>query len=443
VSRRFGWSTAASLALAAALIACERPVPRAELAGRLAALERPNLVLIVVDTLRADWTTPYGDPRGTAPELARWAQRGAVFEEVRSQSSWTKISMASLLTSLWPRSHGLVEARDALGDGSVTLAEQLRAAGYRCYAVQSNGWLDQSFGFQQGFDRYVFPRGAGAAGFATSQIWPHADRVYQEAARLIEEHDRSRPMFLYLHFMDVHEYAAPPEFRTFGQDTPGAYLAAIRWDDDALARIREKLDDAGLLDRTVIVFAADHGEAFGEHGKHGHARNALTATLRTPLVIRFPFPVEPIRIATQVRNVDIAPTLLELAGAAVPEVFQGRSLLPLLTSTDGAGENRVAYAALGTPLYPDSSIQASVSDGRWTYARNLPNDRHPGEFLFDRSVDPGENVNLIEREPEQAKRMRQLLDEQLQSGPRPGTVQHDVHIDPQIADRLRAMGYLR
>ena len=333
-------------------------------------------MLIVVDTLRADWTTPYGDPRGTSPELARWAARGAVFEEVRSQSSWTKISMASLMTSLWPHSHGLFEARDALGEGAVTLAELLRDAGYRCYAVQSNGWLDQSFGFHQGFDRYAFPRGTGAAGIATSQIWPHADRVYQEAARLIDEHDPARPMFLYLHFMDVHEYAAPPEFRSFGQDTPGAYLAAIRWDDDALARVREKLDDAGLLDRTVMVFASDHGEAFGEHGKQGHARNALTATLRTPLVIRFPFPIAPLRISAQVRNLDIAPTLLELAGVAVPEFFQGRSLLPLLTAEEAA-EDRVAYAALGTPLYPDASVQASVSDGRWTYARNLPSDPAP------------------------------------------------------------------
>jgi arylsulfatase len=240
----------------------------------------------------------------------------------------------------------------------------------------------------------------------------------------------------------VHEYAAPPEFRTYGQDNPGAYLAAIRWDDDALARVRKKLDDAGFLDHTVIVFAADHGEAFGEHGKQGHARNALTATLRTPLVIRFPFPVAPIRISSQVRNLDIAPTLLELAGVAVPESFQGRSLLPLLTG-DAAGEDRITYAALGTPLYKDSSIQDSVSDGRWTYARNRSEDKHPGEFLFDRSVDPGENVNLVDREPEQAQRMRALLDAQVQARPRPGTLQRDVRIDPQIADRLRAMGYLQ
>ena len=116
------------IALGAAL-GCERAVPRAELEKRLAALGKPHLVLIVVDTLRADWTSPYGDPRGASPELADWAARGATFEKVRSQSSWTKMSMASLFTSLWPHSHGLFEVRDALGDGAVTLAEQLRDAG--------------------------------------------------------------------------------------------------------------------------------------------------------------------------------------------------------------------------------------------------------------------------------------------------------------------------
>jgi arylsulfatase A-like enzyme len=432
-----------TLAVALALLACERPVPRVEIAEHLAELGRPHLVLIVVDTLRADWTTPYGgEPRDTSPELARWAARGALFERSRAHSSWTKMSMASLLTSLWPRSHAIREAQDALSEEALTVTELLREAGYRTYAVQTNGWLDQSFGFQQGFDRYVFPRGSGARGVARSQIWPHADRVYDEAARLIDAHDPQHPLFLYLHLMDVHEYAAPPEYKTFGEDTRGAYLSAIRWVDDALARVRAKLDSAGLLDRCVIVFASDHGEAFGENGKQGHARNVLTATLWTPLVIRFPFPIEPVRVRSQVRNLDIAPTLLELAGIPAPDGFEGRSLLPLVISPD-AEKDRITYAALGTPLFRDASIQVSVSDGVWTYARNVEPDPHPGEFLFDRSVDPGENVNLIQREPEQAQRMRKIMDDHLEAPPAEGVLETDVRIDPSIAEKLRAMGYLR
>ena len=435
-------------------LACGTSVPRAEIPARLAALGRPNLVLIVVDTLRADFTTPYGMQADTSPELASWAARGVLFERTRAQSSWTKISMASLMTSLWPRSHGIREARDGLAEEAVTLADVLREAGYATYAVQTNGWLHQSFGFHQGFDRYVFPRGGGGPTLAQASLWPHADNVYHEAARILEAHDHGTPFFLYLHFMDVHEYAAPPSFKTFGTDSKGAYLAAIRWVDDALARVREKLEDEGLADRTVLVLAADHGETFGEHGVHGHARNVLTPVVWVPLVFRFPFPVEPaVRVATQVRNVDVAPTLLEFAGVAPPPGFEGRSLLPLVTG-ERREEDRPSYAALGVPLFPDASVQAAVNEGAWTYARNAsaPADdpeayegRAVGagrELLFDRAVDPGENVNLVRREPAQAARLRETLDHHLADAPADVRKQ-GVRIDPGIAERLRAMGYLR
>jgi len=362
--------------------------------------------------------------------------------------------MASLMTSLWPRSHGITEAQDGLAESAVTLAEVLRSAGYATYGVQTNGWLHQSFGFHQGFDRYMFPKGGGHPRLGQPSLWPHADRVYEEAVHLLDAHDRERPFFLYLHFMDVHEYAAPPSFKTFGTDSRGAYLAAIRWVDDAMRRVREKLTAAGYGERTVMVFAADHGETFGEHGVHGHARNVLTPVVWVPLVFRFPFRVEPVRIATQVRNVDIAPTLLDLAGIPASPGFEGASLVPLLTGV-ATEHDRPSYAGLGIPLFPDASVQTAVNDGAWTYARNAPaeNDDEnaarrfqcvaPGsEFLFDRRVDPGENVNLVAREPAETGRMRELLDRHL-SKEGAGVVERGVRIDPGIADRLRAMGYLQ
>ncbi len=429
------------LGLAVALVACERPAPPSELRARLAELGRPNLVLIVVDTLRADWTTPYGFEQDTSPELARWAERGVVFERNLSQSSWTKMSVASLLTSLWPASHGIRGPSDGLGEGAVTLAEVLAEAGYRTYAVQTNGWLHQSFGFHQGFEHYLFPIGRGAK-LAKPSTWPHVDKVYDETSRLLEAHPRDEPFFLYLHFMDVHEYAAPQEFRRYGTDERGAYAASIRWVDDGLARVRAKLDDVGVLDRTVVVFTSDHGEAFGENGKHGHARNVLTAVLWVPLVVRFPFPLEPVRVPTQVRNIDIAPTLLELAGAPIPESFEGRSLLTLITGAESNGD-RTNYAALGLPLYTDASVQESLNDGAWSYARNVEPDPDRSEFLFDRRVDPAENVNLIARETDPARRMRQKLQRHLEQQPASDVLRQDVRIDPEIERRLRAMGYLQ
>jgi choline-sulfatase len=435
-------------------LGCERPATPIEIPERLAALGRPNIVMIVVDTLRADYTTPYGFAQDTSPELARWAERGVLFERVRAQSSWTKMSMASLLTSLWPRSHGIREAQDGLAEEAVTLAEVLQDAGYATYGVQTNGWLHQSFGFHQGFDRYMFPKAGGDPRLGKPSLWPHADRVVEEAERLINAHEPERPFFLYLHFMDVHEYAAPPHLKTFGTDSRGAYLAAVRWVDDAVERVRRRLDDASVHDQALIVFVADHGETFGEHGVHGHARNVLTPVVHVPLVFRFPFPVEPaVRVTTQVRSIDVAPTLLELAGIPIPEGFEGSSLVPLLTGARREPD-RPTYAALGVPLFPDASVQDVVSDGSWTYARNATApeddpDAYEGkaaaagvELLFDRRVDPGENANLMLREVAEAERMSALLDVHLVERAQ-AVVEKGVRIDPGIAARLRAMGYLR
>ena len=240
--------------------------------------------------------SPYGAPAQGSPELARWAARGIVFEHVLAQSSWTKSSMASLLTSRWPRSHGVIDPNDGLGDAARTLAEVLREAGWRTYAVQSNGWLEEAFGFEQGFERYLFPRGGGSEA-ERSRSWPHADNVYREAERLIDAQDPEQPFFLYLHFMDVHEYAAPPDVARPRAGAEGEYAAAIAWVDEVLARLRERLERRGLLSHSVLILASDHGEAFGENGAFGHARNVFTPVLRVPLVLRLPFAITPTRIA--------------------------------------------------------------------------------------------------------------------------------------------------
>jgi arylsulfatase A-like enzyme len=397
--------------------------------------------LFLVDTLRPDWTAPYGFAPHVSPELHDWADHGVVFERVLAQSSWTKVSMASLLTSLWPRSHGVRLASDGLAEGAVTLQDALREAGYRTYAVQSNGWLEQSFGFHQGFDHYVFPRALDRAKkLGPSTVWPHGERIYREASRLIEAHDAGDPFFLYLHLMDVHEYAAPPEFKTFGGSKRGAYLAATRWVDDVLKRLRERVEKAGLSERTVWIFASDHGEAFGENQCRGHAHNVFTPVLWVPLVIRFPFAVEALRIRTQVRNLDIAPTVLDLAGVTIPASFEGDSLLPLLDSP-GQARDRPNFAGLGPPIMSNAVEQVSVNDGVWSLARNL--DDEGREFLFDRRVDPGEDANLIDLEPAAAARMRALLDAHLAAEPLPDTRATDVRIDPGIAQRLRQLGYLQ
>jgi arylsulfatase A-like enzyme len=423
-----------------ALFGCGDRSDRLPLAERIAALDRPNIVLLLVDTLRPDWLEPYGDERGLSPELERWASRGIVFERVLAQSSWTKVSMASLFTSLWPRSHGVEQPTDGLGEGAVLVAELLRDAGYATAAVQSNGWLEQSFGFHQGFDHYVFPRAWSARKLGFSSVWPHRDRVLEEARRLLDGRDPGRPLFLYLHFMDVHEYAAPPAYRTFGNHEKGFYLASIRWVDEALEHVRELLEERDMLANTVLVFASDHGEAFGENLVHGHANNVFSPVLRVPLVVKLPFDVRGRRVRTQVRNVDIAPTLLDLAGVPIPDGFEGASLVPLMSGAE-PGEDRPSYASLRAHIIVASKLQVAVNDGSWTLVRDLEGDRQ--EHLFDLAVDPREDANLIELEPERAEQMRRLLDAHEQTEARPGVNRDGVRIDPAIAERLRAVGYLQ
>ncbi|MEM9175627.1 MAG: sulfatase [Myxococcota bacterium] len=461
--RRFATCDPRRAALAASLFVwllagCERPIARDEVASALTGLDRPDLVLIVVDTLRADQTTPYAPGLDTTPELADWAARGVVFERVLAQSSWTKISMASFMTSLWPSSHGVDMPGDGLAEDATTLAELLRDAGYATYGVQTNGWLHQSFGFHQGFDRYLFPLGSGGVGNDSASVWSHADRVVHEAERMLAERDPDRPLFLYVHFMDVHEFAAPPEFQHYGSGTKAQYLSAIRWVDDAIRRVRIAVEAGARGDASVLVVASDHGETFGEHGVEGHARNVFTSVLDVPLVWRFPFAVEPIRVPTRVRNLDVAPTLLEIAGVPVPERFAGVSLLPLVArgADAEAAPDRPSIAALGFPLFPDAAVQTSIHEGAWVYARNAPTVEEgsplvfrnsaaaPGaEFLFDRRLDPGENVNLADREAAERARMATQLEAHLREFPDEGVRQEDIRIDPAIADRLRAMGYLR
>jgi choline-sulfatase len=431
------WIPAVSCAAIVLAAGCDPPHRPGELREALAARAPINVVLVVVDTLRADWTAPYGEPERASPEFARWASRGAVFERILAQSSWTKSSMASLMTSQWPGRVGVRATTDALGPGALSVAEVFQHAGYSTYAVQSNGWLEQTFGFHQGFDHYVFPRGGVSVG-ARPTVWPHADNVYLEAERLIDGHDPSRPFFLYLHFMDVHEYAAPPDLSGFGSGDEGAYRAAIAWVDEVIARVRERLDDRGVLERTVLVLASDHGEAFGENGVSGHARNVHSQVLHVPLVIRFPVPVAPVRIRARARNIDVAPTLLDLAGLDIPEAFQGETLLPWVTDPASA-RDRIAFASLPARLYANATLQVGVNEGSWSFVRDT--DEAGRERLFDRSVDPGENVDLAEIEPERAQSLRARLDSHLAEPAAPGSVESNVRINPGLAEKLRALGY--
>ena len=340
IERRLAWLEARGLNLFAAA------------RGEVASIE--NILLISVDTLRADHVSWHGYPRDTTPALARLARRGVVFEQAMSTSSWTLPAHGSLLTGLYPSAHAAQDDGSRLAAAVPTLAGMLRAAGFRTFAVVSHVYVASPFGFDRGFD--VFDDSMIEGGAAN----PRGDRVVDRALELLDERDPGAPFFGFVHLYDPHwDYAAPaPDTRRFvapdyagpidgsysamipflsgsglgGEDLAalvGYYDGEIAWVDRQLGRLVEGLAARGLERTTLIVLTSDHGEEFLEHGRLGHGRTLYEEQLRVPLLLHHAS-LPPERRREPVSLIDVAPTLLELAGLEPPSELPGRSLRNLV-----------------------------------------------------------------------------------------------------------------
>jgi arylsulfatase len=406
---------------------------------------RPNLVLVVVDTLRADRLPSYGHLRTTAPFLDEFARRGAVFERAIAPSSWTKISMASLFIARDALHHGVRGETQVLPEAETTLAEALRDAGWRTIGLNTNPMLDAKFGFGAGFEVY---EGLDRAPAPTV------------TARALELAQRSpQPFFLSLHYIDVHSpYAPDPRFvqgpplhlpggevvadakleglyRREGFDAPGAarrvqdlYEAEIRGFDESLRELVQGLEARGLLRDAVLVVTADHGEAFREHGTTEHGWNLYPEVIRVPLVVVAPGRIPPgVRVEAQVRSIDVAPTLLALAGVPLPDRFDGRPFWPL----EGLGD-RVAIARVGFTKYlPDTDYVAVVTrDHLYVEER-----RRGGVELYDLRVDPGATRDLGGDDPQAARLAALIGAEEVAEG-------ESLELDAETRRSLEALGYL-
>ncbi len=328
----------------------------------------PSVVLLVVDALRPDHLGCYGYGRPTGPEMDRLAARSVRFAEAVSVSSWTKPSVPSLLTSLYPTQYGVFEgsSRDAegglesdvLGEEAVTLAELLSAAGYRAAAFVRNAHLQAAFGLAQGFETYQEIETSGA-------------ELVERALEWLDGARRKAPSapFVYLHVLDAHwPYEPPPEAAAALGAAPGRrpgdyalreaihrgivalgeeelqeivlrYDAEIRGVDRAVGRLVAGLDSRGLLEGSVLVLTSDHGEAFLEHGRLGHGGDLYEESLRVPLIVKLPGSRDAGRVVrTRVTTLDVMPTILEIAklrpAAGAPTA--GRSLLRFLSDGSGA-----------------------------------------------------------------------------------------------------------
>ena len=415
-----------------------------------------NVLFILTDTVRAHRLSAYGYERETTPTLDYTASTGLRFAKHLAQSSWTKCSMASLWTGLYPQRTGVVRSPHGVPEEAVMPAEIFRDAGFRTAGIWRNGWVAPNFGFSQGFEVYERPVSRGMPRHLIAEN-PHiklegTDVDALDGAReFLRIHGRER-WFLYLHLMDVHQYLYDSRSALFGSTYSDIYDNSIRRTDNLIGQLLTELVEADLLQKTLVVIVADHGEAFSERGIEGHAREVFRETTEIPFIVGFPFRLESgLVVETRSRNVDVWPTLLDLLGLPPLPEPDGRSLVPeIFAAAQGErlDDDLVGIAHLergwgrrDSPRRP--TVAVTRGDHRFVLQIGEETPRDPTrESLFDASTDPLERENRIEDEPELARELRAIADAYLESPPAPwGAGPLEVELDEMEANQLRALGY--
>ena len=429
------------------------------------SVAHPNVVLILVDTLRADHLSLYGYERKTSPHLDRLAETAFVFEDAHSGASCTFPSVNSILTSKHPVYFlGQDGHRKGLLPDSRSLAEAFAEAGFRTLAVSASPIVRHTpsknnphGGFGKGFDL-----------FDEDCLWKPAACVNKKALSLLDDgNDASAPFFLYLHYMDPHDPYRPPKsspkrfnapydghaFIARGDPNPIAralyvergvvdvqaqdlkhlellYDEEIAYFDTHLEVLLDALRERGLLENAVILLASDHGEEFMEHDLIKHCRGVFDTVTRTPLVLWLSGAEEGAHIDHPVQNLDIAPTLLDLASVPFDRAsFDGRSLRPLM---DGTGSHsRYAFSSQG--------VLRSVYDG---HHKLVVNRRTKRARLFDLDSDPREMRDVSGEEPRVVQRLTRMLKANLRAI-QDDDAERSIRLAEDAEQQLRALGYLQ
>lgn len=386
-----------------------------------------NLLVITLDTMRADRLPPYGFSGVVTPALDRLAAEGALFEQSFAAAPLTLPSHATLFTGMYPPRLGVRDNTGApLSADFQTLAEVLGARGLTTGAFVASAVLAPRRGLDQGFGTYSMGASPGCPGSPRARR--PADDVVSEAVTWLADHD-SAPFFVWIHLYDTHRpYQLPDDYARSYADP---YAAAIAFEDAQIARLISHLEARDLLDDTLMVVAGDHGESLGEHGEDSHGMFIYQEALRVPLIMRGPG-VVPRRVSAPVRLVDVMPTILDMFGVGTPPM-DGLSLTRLLAGAD-EGSSREVYAE---SLYPQRF--------GWASLRSLRADRYkvidaPRPELFDLESDPYEQRNLFESKPSVAAGMLTRL--RSFDSERGRSVDAAPDVDRAFAERLASLGYV-
>lgn len=390
-------------------------------------LSARNLILISVDTLRADRLSCYGYSNNPTPVFDRWASEGVRFERAYTENPLTLPAHATLFTGIYPPSHGIRENIGfRLHDDYQTLAECFQEAGFTTAGFIGSYVLASQFGVAQGFQVFdeTFDRTIESV-VASTEIQRSADQVTDRFLAWLEE-NRSDRFFAFVHFYDPHT------------PRPRGYDWEVSRVDRNLGRIDRYLKEQGLLADTDIILTSDHGESLGEHGEQGHGFFVYDSTLHVPLIVR---PASSsikrgLTIADQVSLADLMPTILSMHRLEIPSSVQGRSLLPLLE-----GETLDATALYAETFVPSFhfgwSPLRSLRLGRYKYIQA------PRGELYDLQTDPGESDNLYRKEGATARRYRTMLEEWLSTHDEtPAQSQSQSEASSDILERLASLGYV-
>jgi choline-sulfatase len=431
-ARRPTWPWLVALALVAAAVlgalALRPPSGRAP--------SRDNLLLVTLDTTRADRLGCYGYAGARTRYLDRLAAEGVRFAQAISPAPITLPAHASIFTGLYPIAHGVRNNGNfTLSDRYPTLATILKSQGYRTAAFVSSFILDRRYGLARGFDRYDDRMEGAETQVISLEAERRGDRTALLLARWLEDQAASpgAPFFAWLHLYDPHEpYQPPPPFREMFASNP--YDGEIAFDDAVVASILDKLSQLGLRDHTLIAVIGDHGESLGEHGEETHSMFVYEGVLKVPLILWRPGRIPAgVVVKEAVRATDLAPTLLELLSLPPLKTDHGRSLIPLIDGRS-AGPSPPIYAETYLPLfYMNWAPLRSIRDERFKLIDA------PRPELYDLGRDPREEHNLYAQEAATARALKEGLDRLTGGGE--GSMEVG-RLDQETAEKLAALGYL-
>jgi len=405
-------------------------------AGPLSFGPNPPIILISVDTLRADRLSCYGSVRAGTPNMDAVSKDGTLFFAISSQVPMTLPSHTSLFTSNYPFVTGIEDNGQELRPNAVTLATLLKAHGYRTAAFVGGYVLDRRFGLNRGFDDYD----------STFDVYQQAGKDPGDIKRLGEDVVRAatnwlransdQPFFLFLHLYDLHTpYNFPAAFRPRKGET--GYDAEVRYVDQVLGGFWEFLSRQHLLEKSLVVLTSDHGEGLGDHGETTHAYFIYQSTLWVPLIIHWPAGVGtfPQRVDTPASLLDVAPTVLQVAGVPRPPQFQGQGLIDLLQPNSGQAPREIYSESLYAHYHFACSPLLSLRVGRYKYIEV------PKPELYDLRGDPGEKHSLYAEQKTLALALRERL-LKLHSRFASTSSPAGGPLDAQAVARLMALGYV-